>query len=278
MMRRISSFLFMLILSISVMGCGNASASSENANSNNDSTPATENSPALSQGVSNTAVNDGTVSSETTIETTEVVSEPEPVQNFTGSLYTLPVGAKGEEWTEEQLDEYLKDCKVYQKYCQPSENGKIKFSIDDLVIDFGFEYVDTLEQKPYIPYNVYWRQKDGLKFIIQYDAADHFDIYIDSGDDSVCVKMGNFYSRDNSVILLSDHFSERPQKVSQLYLKSICATMFAITRSKEFDCSRLPFPDSYSLRYADGRSFNLQKRLDFYNADFEAELKEVYSE
>ena len=282
MMRRISSFLLMLILSISVMGCGNASASSESANSNNDSMPATENSPALSQGVSNTAVNDDTVSSETTIEMTEVVSEPEPEpeQNFTGSLYTLPVGAKGEEWTEAQLDEYVRDCKALQNNYKPSEKGGAKIDLDVFMADFGFEYVDSFEQEPYLPYNVYWRESGGIKMAVQFDNANHLNIYIDSGSDSAGVMIWDFSYRDQDVKFYSSHFSDKGHfnKMSKLCLTSYAAVLKTLTESNTFDCGRLPFPNSYSLRYADGRSFNLQKRLDFYNADFEAELKEVYSE
>lgn len=278
MMRRISSFLLMLILSISVMGCGNASASSENANSNNDSTPATENSPALSQGVSNTTVNDDTVSSETTIETTEVVSEPEPEQDFTGSLYTLPVGAKGEEWTEEQIDEYVRDCKALQNNYKPSEKGGAKIDLDAFMADFGFEYVDSFEQEPYLPYNVYWRESGGVKMAAHFDNADHLDIYIDTGNDSVCVMVGNFSNQDLNIKFYSSHLSGNGHftKMSTLCLKSFAAVLKALTESDSFDCGRLPFPSDYSLICANGNSFKLQRRLDSHTIDFEFERKEVY--
>ena len=280
MMRRISSFLLMLSLSISIVGCGNASASSENANSNNDSTPSAENSPALSQGVSNTTASDDSVSSETTIETTDVISEPEPEQGFTGSLYTLPVGAKGEEWTEAQIDEYVRDCKALQNNYKPSEKGGAEIDLDAFMADFGFEYVDSFEQEPYLPYNVYWRESSGVKMAAQFDNANHLNIYIDLGSDSAGVMIWDFSNRDQNVKFYSSHFSDKGHfnKMSKLCLISYAAVLKTLTESNTFDCGRLPFPNSYSLRYTNGKSFNLQKKLDFYNVDFEPELEEVYSE
>ncbi|MBR0416093.1 hypothetical protein IJI64_02960 [Candidatus Saccharibacteria bacterium] len=279
MMRRISSFLLMLILSISVMGCGNASASSENANSNNDSTPATENSPVLSQGVSDTTTTDNAVSSETTIETTEDVSEPEPVQNFTGSLYTLPVGAKGEEWTEEQLDEYLKDCKVYQKYCQPNENGKIKVDIDELMKEFGFEYVDTYDGNNV--YNIYWKQRGNVKMICVLTDDNHLFVYFESKDDSARIHFSlaaDSSIQDDIVSFKTQHINNGSQfnGISAAHLKGVIATLWQICDSGRYDCGRLPYPSDYVLDVLASGSFNLNKSIDFASTDITFETHNVY--
>lgn len=279
MMRRISSFLFMLILSISVMGCGNASASSENANSNNDSTPATENSPVLSQGVSDTTTTDNAVSSETTIETTEVVSEPEPVQNFTGSLYTLPVGAKGEEWTEEQLDEYLKDCKAYQKLCQPNENGKIKVDIDELMKEFGFEYVDTYDGNNV--YNVYWKQVGNLRIASALTTDSYLYIYLENEATPLRVVLfgTDFTSaHDDIVTFYTQHIDDGDgfMRTTLRHLKGTVATLNYLCNSTEIDCGRLPYPAEYSMDILTSGSFNLNKSVNFVSTDITLETHNVY--
>ncbi|MBP3899670.1 hypothetical protein J6D24_02610 [Candidatus Saccharibacteria bacterium] len=263
------------------MGCGNASASSENANSNNDSTPATENSPALSQGVSNTAVNDDTVSSETTIETTEVVSEPEPVQNFTGSLYTLPVGAKGEEWTEEQLDEYLKDCKAYQKFCQPDNLGLFEVDIDGLMDGFGFEYVGTYSGNSSRNYNVYWRQAGNLKMVAAFTTDKQLFVYLDNGANPLrIVLLGTDYnsSNDDKVYFQSQYLHDGTPmgRATVRYLKGVSATLNYLCNSSEIDCGRLPYPAEYSMDILTSGSFNLNKSIDFVSTDITLETHSVY--
>lgn len=267
MMRRISSFLLMLILSISVMGCGNASASSENANSNNDSTPATENSPALSQGVSSTAVNDDTVSSETTMEMTEVVSESEPVQNYIGSLYTLPVGAKGEEWTEEQLDEYLKDCKAYQDNLRTFDNGATELKFDEFMSGLGFKYASAYEEERYVDYVLYEKTVGSTKFVVQLTSMSDVNICADNGRESVVV----FLSGNASHSLTEDHsfistgyltHGKLIRGERAVFVKGACASLVQVAEGK-MDFARLPFALEYDFAYAQDGSVGIQTAIDY---------------
>lgn len=269
MMRRISGFLLVLIFSISIVGCGNASASSENANSNNDSTPSVENLPALSQGVSNTTVSDGSVSSETTIETTEVVSEPEPEpepeQNFTGSLYTLPVGAKGEEWTEAQLDEYLKDCKAYQDNLQIDEDT-YELDFDAFVADLGFEYVSSYIDERYRDYALYEKSVGSMKVVIQLTSMSDVNICADDGKNSVIVFLSG--NASHSVIddraFFSTHYLEhsllRGERV--VFLKGACASLIQVAEG-EMDFARLPFALEYDFAYAQNGSVGIQDAVEY---------------
>lgn len=278
MMRKISSFLLVLTLGISIVGCGNASAISESSNAN---TKTADYLPDQAQPISNTTVTDTeNVSTETNTTVSEPVSEPvpEPEQNFSGSLYTLPVGAKGEEWTEAQIDEYVKDCKALLNNYKPSEKGGAKIDLDAFMADFGFEYVDSFEKEPYAPYNVYWRESGGIKMAAQFDSANHLDIYIDTGNDSVCVMIGNYSNRDQNIRFRSSHLSGNGHfnKMSTPCFKSYAAVLKALTESNNFDCGRLPFPSDYQLICANGNSFRLQKKIEPYTVDFEFERRVVY--
>ena len=277
-MRRISGVLLVIIISISVVGCGNASAISESSNANTDisSTASSETLSGSPPSVINTTGTDN-VSEETATEVTEVASEPQ--SDYTGSLYTLPVGAKGEEWTEAQLDEYLKDCKAYQKLCQPNENGKIKVDIDELMKEFGFEYVDTYNG--YNVYNIYWKQRGRLRMVAAFTSDSQLFIYMDNGVsqlrlvilgvsfDSVYDDTVTFHSKTlKDDILLND--------AALSHLKGISAILDYLSNSDKIDCGKLPYPAKYSMDILTSGSFNLNKSIDFVSTDITFETHNVY--
>jgi len=274
MMKRYFSILLALVISTSIVGCGNANAKSDSANDSNNVT--VNNVQVESEKVSD--ISSPEVDNYVTAQAT--VGEPQPTTESvsSGSLYTLPVGAKGEEWSEAQLDSYLANCKAYQEAIKPNDKGKIKVDVDEFMASFGFEYVDTFKQKPTATYNVYWRQSGNTKMVIQFDAVDHVDIYIESGSESACVMLGDFSNDDFSIIMVTDNFGdgERPQKISKLYLKGLASVLLTLTEAKSFDCGRLPYPDTYILARSNGTPFNLQKKLDYAHIDYVLEQERVY--
>ena len=269
MMKRYFSILLALVISTSIVGCGNANAKSDSANASNNVT------------VNNVQVESEKVSdiSSPEVDNSVTAQEPQPTAESvsSGSLYTLPVGAKGEEWSEAQLDEYLKDCKAYQKASTPNSKGTIKFNLDDFMSEFGFEYVGTFEDKPAVSYNVYWTQVAGMKMIALFYIDDHLDIYIDNGSKTAVAMFGRFSSTDFTVNMISDYFGDdgRLDKTSMLYLKGISAVLKCVT-SGSFDCARLPFPTNYLLDYSEAGSVHLKKGMQFKTDEVVFERSSVY--
>ena len=274
MMKRYFSILLALVISTSIVGCGNANAKSDSANASNNVT--VNNVQVESEKVSDISSPevDNSVTAQATVDEPQLTTE----SVSSGSLYTLPVGAKGEEWSEAQLDEYLKDCKAYQDNCNPSEKGGIKVDLDALMKDFGFEYVGSSEQEPYAPYNLYWRKVGDLKMVAQFDNVNHLDIYVDNGDTSACVMLGNFSNKDQNVKFSSSNLSGGGHfnKMSTLCLKGYVAVLHALTNSKTFDCGRLPFPADYRLNYTGNGSFGLRNEFEFISLEPVLEEERVY--
>ena len=200
--------------------------------------------------------------------------------NYSGKLYTLPVGSASEVWTEAQLDSYLKDCKAYQNNCQPNEKGVVFLDIDAFMKDFGFEYIGTFEEKGYASYNVYWKKNKGVKTVVTFTGASHFFIFMDGDSDSACVVFDGAENRagDTKVCIDTAHFTKTfPIDTTLVYIKGIAASLQAISNMDNLDCGRLPYAADYTLKYSlDGRSFNLVPELDFGSGDTGFTSEEVY--
>ena len=268
MMRRISSFLLMLILSISVMGCGNASAISESSNANTDISSTESNEPLSGSPLSviNTTETDN-VSEETTTEVAEVASDSEPEQDFTGSLYTLPVGAKGEEWTEEQLDEYLKGCKAYQDNLRTFDNGATELKFDEFMSGLGFKYASAYEEERYVDYVLYEKTVGSTKFVVQLTSMSDVNICADNGKESVVV----FLSGNASHSLTEDHsfistgyltHGKLIRGERAVFVKGACTSLIQVAEGK-MDFARLPFALEYGFAYAQDGSVGIQTAVDY---------------
>lgn len=270
MMKRFFAFLLVLVFSISIVGCGNASANANTVNFEPINTTQAESEP-----VSEVSMPE--------VDNSVVAKESRPSANSSSkSLYTLPVGTKGEEWSEEQLDEYLASCKAYHENCKMNEKGKVKIDLDEFMKDFGFEYVGTFDEEGYDCSNIYWKQVGNTKVVTLYTERNFTRIYLDNGTDSAMV---TYYGipgtpfEDDIVTFRSENFvgEKRLNPTSLLYVKSIAATLYQIANDlSNVDCARMPFPTEYTLDYSVQGSFNLKKDVQYKSNDVEYEHVEVY--
>ena len=262
-MRKQISILLVLVFSISVIGCGSVNAKNDNVNAN------------MTDAVTN---NDAQADTEKISE----VSVPETKTDFklfskgySGSVYTLPVGSKDEAWTEAQLDAYLADCKPYIDNCAPNEKGLFKVDVDQLMKDFGFEYVGTNDENYYSVKNVYWKERGDLKIVAVFTDSSHLRMLFESG--SSCAETvfhGSMTPGDQIVRFRSEHINggnEFP-KTTVLHLKAIVACLKYATQEDVINCCKMPYPEYYELKYG---TFSLSKS-ERYVSDSSVSKSKVY--
>ena len=269
-MKRHFCFLLVLFVSISIVGCGNASKN-DSANTIEFETINNTETKAETESVSSVS------EPEVATEVTEATAEPAN-SNYSGKLYTLPVGSASEVWTEAQLDDYLEDCKAFHSNYTVKDNGLIKVDLGKMMEDFGFQYVGTNapEQENYTVYDAYWKEQNGVKMVACFLDNNWFLIYAESGSDSACVALHDIsHPVEEDFVSINTESLKRLNKTNFLHAKGIAACLKATTDLSSFNLSRLPYASSYDLCLPENGSFNLKKQSDFSESKFVV-FEEVY--
>lgn len=265
MIRKRFSVLLVLLLSISIIGCGSASVKNDSANANAADVVTSNSTKVESETVSEVSMPETKTDSIDSATSTASVDEAQAEVNYTGSFYTLPVGVKGEEWSEARLDEYLKDCKPYQDNFTYDKYSNLEVDFDQILEDFDFEYIGIVEEDG--PYSVYWRQKGNVKYVLLYFSVGVIYVYTESSACAAKVALYLDQTKANA-FLMTDDFGENhyPEAIQAAYAKGVVASLYAIVKMDNLDCGKLPYPGWYALEYPiNGTSFGLKKGLDFVN-------------
>lgn len=279
MIRKRFSVLLVLLLSMSIIGCGSASAKNDSANANMADVVTSNSTKVESETVSEVSMPETKTDSIDFAISTASVDEAQAEVNYTGSFYTLPVGAKGEEWSEAQLDEYLKDCKPYQDNFIYNKYSNLEVDFDQILKEFGFEYMGTVEDSyGHYPYSVYWRQKGNTKYVLLFSDINVISVYMEN--DVHAAEVVLYCEQDGrNAFLVTDDFGENnyPDAIQAASAKGVVAALYAIIKMDNLDCGRLPYPRWYALEYPiNGTSFGLKKGLDFINDDCVVNREYVY--
>lgn len=273
MKRKMFSFLLVLSISVSIVGCGNASAKSESASGSEAATAnfekvETENVsagqvPAGSDEVAAAEAASVASAGDTTI------AQDDSASNYTGSLYTLPVGSVSEKWTEEQLDQYLllKDDLV-GGCIEQNESGMHILNLDKLMDNLGYDYVGFQQESNKSSYLVYWRQVGNVKIAIVFTEFNDVSILVDDGSEQILVEEVGLYdsSYDGDALAKSVYFSDRHSRTTKtpyLHIKGVIATLCYMSELNNVDCARLPYPAQYRLATNPSSEFVLSKSLEF---------------
>ena len=260
MKKRFFSILLVLTFSISIVGCGNAKSS----NINTVEFETVTSTQAEAESVSEASVPE--------VKTDSKISS----KGYSGSVYTLPVGSKGEEWSESQLDNYLADCKPYQDNCIPNEKGNIKVDLDKLMKDFGFEYVATNDEGYPYPENVYWKERGDLKIVATFTDINHLTLFFETPSSCALTVFPSSISHDNEKVRFrSEHMNDGNvlPKTTVVHLKAIVACLKYASQEKQIDCCRMPYPESYEMRYG---TFTLSKSNRYVSEDASVKSETVY--
>ncbi len=258
---KVISLMLMVIIGISLMACGDVSAKSDSGIFEPiDSTmpEVTEYGPieGVPAGAEFVARSEAITEVEVTESTAEVdITEVDPAdaegEEYTGSLYTLPVAKKGEEWSEAQLDEYLASSKAFKK----AYDGET-FDFDTFMKVLGFEYVSTIEDGKIVA-NQYYYERGKYKIMCFPVHADRvFYIYVDNGIESIYIEeyyMG--YDGDITIQCSGMPKDKMKNGFSPAMVKGVAASLDYLVHSKNKDCARLPYYTEYSLSYGGEGSF-----------------------
>ncbi|MBR3264176.1 hypothetical protein IKF94_03040 [Candidatus Saccharibacteria bacterium] len=248
MRNKFFSAIFAILIGTSITACGTTGMVSSETNTTTISTVEKE---VIEQPVETNATTNSLAESETEAATTspekEVIETTNKGREYTGSLYTLPVAKKGEEWTEAELDDYLKDCKAFHE-CFDGET----FDFEKFIKKMGFEFVRVVDGgSDYTSISRYYYESGSYKIAC---VLDHYyadvKFYLDNDSDSVCIWERNI-EKDEEVIVLDSSIEngEAKEKLSQICVKGIAATIKYLVNSDVIDCARLPYYRSYRFDY-----------------------------
>lgn len=247
---KIFSLVFMAVLSTSLMACGTTNAKRDsNIGEKADSAASETMEYGPIDGVPAGAEFVEKTEALVEVESTEPVPESDVVEaggeEYTGSLYTLPVAKKGEEWSEAQLDEYLASSKAFKK----AYDGET-FDFDVFMKALGFKNVGTISGSS-LTLNRYYYENGKFKIMCCPVCEDsEFYIYIDNSQESVLVREYPIdYDESITIICAGLPNDMMKTKLNKITVKSVAATMEYLIHSKTKDCARLPSGIDYSFEY-----------------------------
>ena len=252
---KITSLMLMVIVGISLMACGDANAKSDSGifEPIDSTTPEVaeygpiDGVPAGAEFVAEPEVSTETETTEFATETD--IAEVDPVdvegEEYTGSLYTLPVAKKGEEWSEAQLDEYLASSKAFKK----AYDGET-FDLDVFMKTLGFECIGIVEGKN-VTFGRYYYERGKFKIMCcpLYDEA-KFYIFVDNGVEAVFIREHPIDYDSSIIVSCVGMPKDRIKKgISTALVKGVAASLEYLVHSNSKDCARLPFPAEYGFEY-----------------------------